>query len=394
MSRKRCCCGGSCSNTNCSATVSDCQTKGLAAFSLDLTAVARIPACERSTCNIIECDAPEGLIAYEMVGGCLPCNIYTCTPCQYFPTTGSVMNTAEIQKRGADPTVDNATCDYTWSQGYTWTDRQCGPTPEFKCRDNPQVIDAGCAILPYLTITRQQTITMAQFDACTGGPAPGLPTNVDGLYGFPCDGCGTVPTPCCCTDCTGTCHSIKMTNEIVMAGLNTPKQGIIYARVLEMIPCTGPSVGGTFFCGSGCDGTEGYSQITIEFRAIIPTEPMKANELYTQQCIDVTAGSDLGRVRLPEALSMADLGQGDEAGDFWCVGENSVVVTWRKCRSTANSFENKCRMQSGTYDPVFIGIGSCVVGNPCEKSVPNPCDVSGISNFLQALGWSFNLVVS
>jgi hypothetical protein len=91
---------------------------------------------------------------------------------------------------------------------------------------------------------------------------------------------------------------------------------------------------------------------------------------------------------------MADLGQGDEAGDFWCVGESSVVVTWRKCRSTANSFDNKCRMQSGTYDPVFIGIGSCVVVNPCEKSVPNPCDVSGISNFLQAMGWSFNLVVS
>ena len=329
-----------------------------------------------------------------MIGGCSPCNIYTCTPCEYYPTTGSVMYTAEIVKRGADPTVDNASCDYTWSQGWTYTRRQCGPTPEFDCFDNPTVINAGCAILPYLTITRQQTITMAQFDACAGGSAPALPTNANGLYGAPCDGCGTVPTPCCCTDCTGTCHSIRMPNEIVMAGANIPKYGIIYARVLEMIPCTGPTVGGTFFCGSGCDGTEGYSQITIEFRAIIPTEVMKANELYVQQCIDVTPGSDLGRLRLPLAVSMADLGQGDEAGEFWCVGENSVVVTFRKCRGTANEFDNKCRLQAGTYSPVFIGIGACVVLNPCDKSVPDPCDVSGISNFLQAMGWSFNLVVS
>lgn len=394
MTRRRCCCGGGCPNSSCTSTVSDCQTKGLVGFSLEITAAARIPACDASACNIVPCEAPDGTVAYEMVGGCLPCGIYTCTPCQYFPTTGAVMYVGEIIKKSADPTVDSASCDYIWSQGYTWTSRQCGPTPEFKCRDNPTVVDAGCAILRYQTITRKQTVTMAQFQACTGGSAPALPTETNGLFGAPCDNCSTFPQPCCCTDCTTTCHAIRMGNEIVMEGLNVPKYGIIYARVLEMIPCTGPTVGGSFFCGSGCDGSEGYSQITIEFRAIIPTEVVKANEVYTQQCLDVTAGSAAGRVRLPEAVSMADLGQGDAAGDFWCVGENSVVVTFRLCRTSANGFENKCRLQAGTYVPVFIGIGSCVVQNPCDFPTPDPCDPSAISNFLAGMGWSFNLVVS
>jgi hypothetical protein len=70
------------------------------------------------------------------------------------------------------------------------------------------------------------------------------------------------------------------------------------------------------------------------------------------------------------------------------------VVTFRKCRGTANEFENKCRLQAGTYSPVFIGIGACVVLNPCNLPTPDPCDSSAIDNFLSAMGWSFNLVVS
>lgn len=328
-----------------------------------------------------------------MRGGCLPCNIYTCSPCEYFPITGTTMYTAEISKVAADPKFENATCDYTWSQGYAWTTRQCGPTAEFQCYDNPHVIDAGCAILPYRTITRTDSVTMALFEGCTGGSAPALPTEANGIYGAPCDGCSTFPAPCCCTDCTGVCHAIRMPDELVMQGLNIPKDGIIYTRVLEMIPCTGPSVGGSIFCGSGCDGTEGYSQITLEFRAIIPTETMPADQVYTQQCTDRTSGSDLGRVRLPAATSMEDLGYGDDDGDFWCVGESSIVVTFRRCRTSANEFENKCRMQSGNYDPVHVGIGSCVIPNPCLVPAPSACDTAGISAFLSSIGWSFTVIV-
>jgi hypothetical protein len=400
VSRRRCCCGSSCSNVVCGVVTSACGSTGMPIPSVRVNASVRIPGCYEPSCETFNAGPTETYDAVAPVG-CIRCfptyQAYPdCVPCRSDLLLGqSYWGNSNIIYTPADPRTFNATCDYSWNEGWYATDRICGPgSAEFMCYDGTTLIDANCAFLQYQSVSRSQTFTAAHWKTCGGG-TPSIPVvSANARFGELCGGCSDVPQPCCCDDCTD-CEQIRG-DEVTFGNQNVIKQGRIRGRILQMLPCTGPSFASDYWCGSGCDpvNTEnGYSRITIQLTADVPTVPISANLLFQTQggLLPYTPGS----VLLPRNLSFTQLGLADEDGEYWCVATSSITLTYRKCRTTINSATNKCQMEKGFYDLVFIGTsGTCpVVGPDCVQLVGTPCNTKELIQMAADLGWGVTLEV-
>jgi len=401
VSRRRCCCGGTCTNGNCASVVTACATSGFIIPSVRISASVRIPGCYQPNCDTYD-GGPGG--SYEAVGptGCIRCwpqyiNYPDCVPCRDDLLLGdSYWGNSNITYTPADPRTFNLTCDYRWNEGWYAVDRNCGPgSPEFKCYDGTTLVEAGCAFLQYKSVSRSHTFGPGSWKLCGGGNASSPVVSIAAYYGELCGGCSDQPQPCCCDDCTD-CEQIRC-DFIFMEG-NTPiKQGRMRGRILQMIPCSGPTFNPSqWWCGAGCSGNpedNGYSRITVELLADIPTTAINANNIF--QCDGSLIPNSPGRVTLPRALSFAQLGLADADGEFWCVTQGSVIATFRKCRNSVDSLANKCQMEKGIYELVYVGPpGTCAIpSNDCITIDGTPCNVKEMMDLLNRIGWGITVEV-
>lgn len=369
--------------------------------SIRVSATVRIPGCYEPTCEVFDAGPPE---TYEAVGpvGCIKCwpyyiNYPDCVPCRSEVLLGdSYWGNSNIVYTAANPRDFNATCDYSWNEGWYALDRNCGPgSPEFKCYDGTTLAHAGCAFLQYQTVSRQQVFNVGNFKRCDNLSTASNPVvTSNGLYGFLCDGCNDEPQPCCCGDCTD-CYAI-FGQTVTFENQNNIKLGRIRGSILQMVPCSGPTLNPLYWCGGGCTGDasqNGYSRITVQLMADVPTAAVDANTIFR------TDGGLIpnvpGRVTLPRALSFAQLGLADEDGEFWCVATSSITLTFTRCRSESNSLSNVCAMEKGIYNLAYIGTpGLCPISGPeCVPVVGTPCNTKEMLDLLSGLGWGVTIEV-
>lgn len=401
MSNRRCCCGGGCNNSTCVPVRNHCASPGFLIPSVRVSASVRIPGCYEPSCETYDGGPPSTYIGTGLAG-CIKCwpayiNYPDCVPCRQQVALGeNYWGNANIVYTAADPRNFTATCDYSWNEGWYAEERNCGPlTAEFKCYDNTRLIDANCAFLEYITVSKSDTIGPSKWKTCNGGSVSPPVPDADAYFGELCGGCSDTPQPCCCDDCTD-CKQIRC-DMVYLNGQAAIKFGNIRARILQMIPCTGFTQNASeWWCGAGCSGAtedQGYSRITVEFIADIPTVAIDANTIFS-----TTGGlvdSSPGIVNYPRALSFKQLGLCDEDNLFYCLAQTAMVLTFRRCRKTADSQSNKCQMEKGVYELAFIGgSGSCPIPMPwCVSISGTPCNPKQMVEALEQIGWGATLEV-
>lgn len=393
MSLLRCCCGG-CSGTPCNNGVgctdaaNDCVTNGVVPFSVHLRVRVRASACTNYSCGTKLCEGTE-TNKYCFPTGCN--GDPRCTPHMYYTGVQTGLNIGYVSDFSVDPMTHNGQCYFVWSDAFYANPYVCNvsnPGGYAYCFDS-QFIGAGCAILNFLSVERTQTISFpANFEPC---PGYGTVDNksATAMFGWPCGCCpSSEGNPCCCDigECSCDCRA-GWNRAIAMEGITDPEQGVIRASVAKFIPCgQGADIADLFkdiHCGGGCcDGNIGYSYILLQLSADIPSE---------KQLIPSVGGCSASgqSVQLPDGSYAEVMTAAGAPTEMYCVDQRSINVLFRKCRSSSDdSAGNKCRMTAGTYEPVFIGLGTCDADTaPCLSQSWECGNSASIRDALKRRGW-------
>jgi hypothetical protein len=397
VSRNRCCCYNSCSNESCAVTKNHCATQGIMPFTIDVSVSATVTTCIEWVCEITEGEFGT----FVGLNGCQPCYpLYPypdCVPCRTTVEAFTGLYEYSTFYRNYRTDFIGGTYPLSWNDGWHYDVRLCVTSPsEIQCWDNATFIPAECEFLPYKTVFGSGSFTRASFEGCNGGPP--LLTNPAGLYGDACNGiCQQPGGSCCCQSCLNVCQSMRsgwkfLTPEVL-------KDGVIRARVAQVVPCTGHSLepaGGEWWCGEGCTDQledDGYSRITIVIEAWIPTVAADCNSLYTTLGFP-TPSPTPGQIYLPNNQDFCQAGLADEDGEFWALATNSIAATFRRCRSSTSA-SNRCYLEKGAYELVRLSLGNCFPeqepGCPYTEAVS--CARKELRELLFQYGWTIQVEV-
>jgi len=398
VSRNRCCCYNSCSNESCATTVNHCATQGILPFTINVSVGATITTCIEFVCEK-EDSGPFG--QYVGLGGCQPCYptypYVDCVPCRTkLVAFDGYWQTASFS-RTYRPDFIGGTYPVTWNDGWHYDIRYCIPnSSEVQCWDNAAFIPADCEFLSYKTVFRSGSFGLGDFEGCGGGPR--VLTSSTGRYGDPCDGaCQQPGGSCCCVGCLNVCSSMRSRPKFF--GTEVLKEGVIRARVAQLIPCTGHSMSpnGDWWCGEGCTDQledDGYSRITIVLEAWIPTVAADCHELYQTNGYPYPAET-IGQAYLPINQDFCQAGLADEDGEFWALATSGISATFRRCRKSTSA-SNRCHMEKGVYELVRLSLGNCYPSEEpgCPYTPAVTCSGKDLRQLLYEFGWTIQVEVT